>query len=235
MNVADFIAKVRNDTHTSEYQLTDNQILDFINEVRNDVANDIITRINEDFFRDVLTIQWSTQIDVNEYSLKKCEYNVAWVKKVNSVEIKRHEDTPFQLLDHRKNTSTNLTMDELNALPESAGFFDIKDNSVFIYPAPKESVASGIRMQAVVSLLDLTLAWTEADFFPWHSELREYLNVLVYWVDARVFRAKRYQQEAQEAEVQYNNKRREMLIELSDRYNEPLQTSLPAMRESFMY
>lgn len=235
MNVADFIEKVRNDTHTSEYQVTDTQILDFINEVRNDVVNDIITRINEDFFRDVLTIQWSTQTDVNEYSLRECTSTKAWVKKINSVEIKWHEDSPFQLLDHRKNTSTNLTMDELNALPESAGFFDIKDNSIFIYPAPKEQVLNWIRMQAVVSLLDLTLAWTEADFFPWHSELREYLNVLVYWVDARVFRAKRYQSEAQEAEVQYNNRRREMLIELSDRYNEPLQTSLPAMRESFMY
>lgn len=235
MNVADFIEKVRNDTHTSEYQVTDTQILDFINEVRNDVVNDIITRINEDFFRDVLTIQWSTQTDVNEYSLRECTSTKAWVKKINSVEIKWHEDSPFQLLDHRKNTSTNLTMDELNALPESAGFFDIKDNSIFIYPAPKEQVLNWIRMQAVVSLLDLTLVWTEADFFPWHSELREYLNVLVYWVDARVFRAKRYQSEAQEAEVQYNNRRREMLIELSDRYNEPLQTSLPAMRESFMY
>lgn len=235
MNVADFIEKVRNDTHTSEYQVTDTKILDFINEVRNDVVNDIITRINEDFFRDVLTIQWSTQTDVNEYSLRECTSTKAWVKKINSVEIKWHEDSPFQLLDHRKNTSTNLTMDELNALPESAGFFDIKDNSIFIYPAPKEQVLNWIRMQAVVSLLDLTLAWTEADFFPWHSELREYLNVLVYWVDARVFRAKRYQSEAQEAEVQYNNRRREMLIELSDRYNEPLQTSLPAMRESFMY
>lgn len=235
MNVADFIEKVRNDTHTSEYQVTDTQILDFINEVRNDVVNDIITRINEDFFRDVLTIQWSTQTDVNEYSLRECTSTKAWVKKINSVEIKWHEDSPFQLLDHRKNTSTNLTMDELNALPESAGFFDIKDNSIFIYPAPKEQVLNWIRMQAVVSLLDLTLVWTEADFFPWHSELREYLNVLVYWVDARVFRAKRYQSEAQEAELQYNNKRREMLIELSDRYNEPLQTSLPAMRESLMY
>lgn len=235
MNVADFIARVRQDTHTSEYQVTDSRILEFINEIRNDVANDIITRINEDFFRDVLTIQWSTQIDVNEYSLKKCEYNVAWVKKVNSVEIKWHKDSPFQLLDHRKNTSTNLTMEELNNLPESAWFFDIKDNSVFIYPAPKEKVDAGIRMQAVVSLLDLTLAWTEADFFPWHSELREYINVLIYGVDAKVFRAKRYQNEAQEAEVEYNNARREMLIELSDRYNEPLQTSLPAMRESLMY
>lgn len=235
MNVAEFIEKVRNDTHTSEYQVTDSQILDFINEVRNDVANDIITRINEDFFRDVFTIQWSTQVDVNEYSLKKCEYNVAWVKKINSVEVKWHNDTPFQLLDHRKNTSANLTMDELNNIPENMWFFDIKDNSIFIYPAPKESVASGIRMQAIISLLDLSLASTEADFFPWHSELREYLNVLVYGVDARVFRAKRYQSEAQEAEVKYNNERREMLIELSDRYNEPLQSRLPAMRETFMY
>ena len=57
MNVADFIQKVRNDTHTSEYQMSDTQILDFINEIRNDIANDIITRINEDFFRDVLTLQ----------------------------------------------------------------------------------------------------------------------------------------------------------------------------------
>lgn len=235
MNVADFIARVRQDTHTSEYQVTDSRILEFINEVRNDVANDIITRINEDFFRDVFTIQGSTQVGVNEYSLKKCEWAVAWVKKVNSVEIQWHEDMPFQLLDHRKNTSTNLTMDELNEIPENMGFFDIKDNSIFIYPAPKESILNGIRMQAVVSLLDLTLAWTEADFFPWHSELREYINVLIYWVDAKVFRAKRYQTEAQEAEVEYNNARREMLIELSDRYNEPLQTSLPAMRESLMY
>lgn len=235
MNVADFIEKVRNDTHTSEYQLTDSQILDFINEVRNDVVNDIITRVNEDFFRDVLTIQWSTQIDVNEYSLKECTGTTAWVKKINSVEVKWHADSPFQLLDHRKNTGTNLTMDELNSIPESAGFFDIQDNSIFIYPAPKEQISNWIRMQAVVSLLDLTLVGEEVDFFPWHSELREYINVLVYWVDARVFRAKRYQNEAQEAEVQYNNKRREMLIELSDRYNEPLQTSLPAMRESLMY
>lgn len=235
MNVAEFIEKVRNDTHTSEYQVTDSQILDFINEIRNDVANDIITRINEDFFRDVLTIEWSTQVDVNEYSLKKCDYNVAWVKKINSVEVKWHNDTPFQLLDHRKNTSTHLTTDDLNNIPETAGFFDIQDNSIFVYPAPKESVPNGIRMQAIVSLLDLSLASTEADFFPWHSELREYLNVLVYGVDARVFRAKRYQSEAQEAEVKYNNERREMLIELSDRYNEPLQSRLPAMRETFMY
>ena len=235
MNVAEFIAKVRTDTHTSEYQLTDTQILDFINEVRNDVANDIITRINEDFFRDVLTIQGSTQIDVNEYSLQKCGYNVAWVKKINSVEVKWHNDSPFQILDHRKGSSTHLTMDELNNIPESAWFFDINDNSIFIYPAPKEQVSNWIRMQAVVSLLDLTLDWTEADFFPWHGELREYINVLIYWVDSRVFRAKRYQNEAQEAEVQYNNKRREMLIELSDRYNEPLQTTLPPLRESLMY
>ena len=235
MDVAGLIKQVRNDTHTSEYQVSDNDILNYINEIRNDLVNEIMTRVNEDFFRDVLTIQWSTQIDVNEYSLKKCEYNVAWVKKINSVEIKWHDDTPFQLLDHRKNTSTNMTLEELNNLPESAGFFDIKDNSIFVYPAPKEAIAGGIRMQAVVSLVDLTLAWLEVDFFPWHTELREYIPVIQYWVNARVFRRKRYQQEAQEADVKYNSEKGKMLVELSDRYNEPLQTSLPWIRDVFMY
>lgn len=128
-----------------------------------------------------------------------------------------------------------MTLEELNNLPESAGFFDIKDNSIFVYPAPKEAIAGGIRMQAVVSLVDLTLAWLEVDFFPWHTELREYIPVIQYWVNARVFRRKRYQQEAQEADVKYNSEKGKMLVELSDRYNEPLQTSLPWIRDVFMY
>lgn len=235
MDVLGFIDKVRKDTHTSEYQVSDNDILDYINEIRNDVVNEIIARVNEDFFWDVLTLEWSTQDWINEYSLKKCSAGEFWVKKINSVEVKWHNNTPFQLLDHRKNTSTNMTLDELNNIPESAGFFDVNDNSIFIYPAPKEQVEWGIRMQAVVSLLDLTLESLERDFFPWHTELREYIPVLQYWVNARVFRRKRYQTEAQESDVKYNSEKAKMIIELSDRYNEPLQTSLPWIRDVFMY
>jgi len=235
MDVVGFIKQVRDDTHTSEYQVSDSQILGYLNEIRNDVANDIIARVNEDFFRDVLTIEWSTQEWINEYSLEKCTSTNFGVKKVNSVEIKWHNDMPFCLLDHRKNTSTHLTMDELNNLPESEWFFDINDSSIFIYPAPTEQVEWGIKMQAIVSLLDLTLESEEKDFFPWHSELREYIPVLQYGVNARVFRRKRYQTEAQEADVKYNAEREKMLSQLTDRYNEPLETSLPWIRESFMY
>ncbi len=242
--ILDYIGKIRKQTHTSEAQISNEDILYHMNQTRNNLANDIIAKVNEDFFYDVYTSD--TTAGANEYTLKACTPTAEGVKKIISLEVKRREDEKdgegnviktykHSLLKKMKNTSLGLTLEELNAIPNTSAFFDIKDSSIFIYPAPKESVEGGIIMQAIKSIKDLTIDDLVKHIFPGHSDLRDYYELVRIGAKIEVLRDKRMLDRAQEAQAYFNDKRKEMLVEVSNRYNEPMTGQPNSRRGYFMY
>lgn len=174
--IKDYLERARKETNTSIYQVSDVELLDFLNRRRNEIVNELISKVNEDFFFEIFTTDLVA--GQNEYSLQKCLTDQEGMKKIISLEIKSEDGRPYMLIPKRGMNSLGLPLDELNTMSENQSFFDIKDSSIFLYPAPKESVQNGIRGQAITSVRDLKLTDDEEAIFPGHSDLRDFYELI---------------------------------------------------------
>ena len=52
MEIKDYLLRARKETNTSEHQISDIELLSYLNRRRNELANEIIRLVNEDFFYD---------------------------------------------------------------------------------------------------------------------------------------------------------------------------------------
>ena len=119
------------------------------------------------------------------------------------------EDDQYTLLKSSNNTEYGVWLEYLwDNLAKDNWIYDIKDSAIFIYPTPTQSVTDGIKIQAIISLIDL--AWTEdeTDIFPWHSELRDWHYMIAKGMERLIYKEKqeidKSQIAKQEFEVELN-------------------------------
>lgn len=225
--IKDYLERARKETNTSIYQVSDVELLDFLNRRRNEIVNELITKVNEDFFFEIFTTDLVA--GQNEYSLQKCLPDQEGMKKIISLEIKSEDDRPYTLIPKRGMNSLGLSLDELNAMSENQSFFDIKDSSIFLYPAPKESVPNGIRGQAITSVRDLQLTDNEEAIFPGHSDLRDFYELIYIGAKIDCRDLKQDFDKKSLAMNDYEIIKRKMLSYLSDRYNSPAEFQAPTL------
>jgi hypothetical protein len=107
--------------------------------VYKEIQNALIRKVNENYFYDILITD--TLIGQNEYTLRTADNDDIGMKKIISANIKwKNTDTYYSKLAQSSTTLSTQAIDEQKISPDQEPFIQIKDGSVFIFPAPTESV-----------------------------------------------------------------------------------------------
>lgn len=93
----------------------------------------------------------------NEYVLEEQSGTNIGINKILSVGAKYlTTDTEYRKISGFGTGSLGTTEEYLKAnQPAGTPFYTVKDNSVFIYPYPTETVEDGLRVHASINLMDL--------------------------------------------------------------------------------
>lgn len=207
-------------------QFPSDWLLKYANIVYKEMQNALIRKVNENYFYDILTadlVTWQS-----EYNLKNTSWTVVGIKKLITTNVKRN--TTDKYFTKLPNSSTNLSsqsIDEQAASPDQWSFVEIKDGSLWLYPAPKNDVIWGLKVEAIVSLLDLEVDSTESEIFPYNSELRDYHKVLALGIVPYIYGKLKQANEKANAKQEYIAELNIMIDELSDRFNNDLEWTLP--------
>lgn len=118
--------------------------------IRNDV--------NEDYFYDYFTTDFVAS--QNEYVLEEQSWTAIGINKILSVWAKYTSSaTTFSPVTAYWTGSLFDTEEYLQANQSGASpFYTVKDNSLFIYPYPLETVSNWLRVHASINLIDL-VSW----------------------------------------------------------------------------
>jgi hypothetical protein len=104
-------------------------------------------------------------------------------------------------------------------------FFTVADKSLFIYPTPTTTVASGLLMYWISDPINL-IAWDA------ESAIKipvDYHHLIVLGNEYRIYKARRMTNEKNDALVEYQNACNKMVTELSDRIIRPLESEQPCL------
>lgn len=210
-------------------QFPDATLLKYAQKGYKKMQNLIIRKVNENYFYDILKA--NTVANQNEYVLKTMSGTVIWLKKVLTANIKRDwTQTYFEKLGRSMTDLNNDSIDE-QAITVDYNFAQIKDGSLFVFPAPTVAVTDWLMIEAIVSLVDLTATDTEALIFPNNTELRDYHEIIAMSIVPYIFGKLKQTNEKVEALNEYKMALDEMIDELNDRFNSDLQADLPNGKE----
>lgn len=227
MDVNSIITLSRTLTHTDINQISDTQALEYLNIIYKKMSSAIIMKIDEDYFWDEFIT--STVANQSEYVLPIASSTTPWFKKILRVELKyRATDSVRKLVSSDTIANYSQTVDQLvSSANQNNAFYDLKDGSIFVYPEPTETVASGLVIGVVTTLADLVSGWSETTIFPDNSELRDYHDILAIWMKQFIFSQQGLTNEKNDAINEFNNGLNELLDTLKDRYFNPVVTQLP--------
>lgn len=223
MDVSAIYTLARTLTYTDSTQMPDATLAIFANIVYHDLENCIVSQVNEDFFYQ----EWlaDTVIDQREYTFPVKSGTTAWMKKLLGVSVKyKSTDTEYQKLRESKlaNNSDDLAYYQ-DGQPSTDPFFIIGDNSVFIYPDPEEVVTGGIKLYWVCNLGDIATSGTEVSVkIPIEHHEKIAIGMMQY-----IYQARGLLNEAISALNLYNQKKIDIVNDLSDRNKSPVTSLLP--------
>ena len=221
MSITTTLVDFRTDISCDTLQLPDAVGLRYYNDSRDKVI-DRITQEKEDYFYSYVYL--NTTIWQNEYTLPK-RWDLAWdwitildwVQKIKWVSWKiKSTDTEYTKL--RPTTIENLDYDIESYNETQNPFYLVQDNSIFIYPAPKEETE--LKIYAIMYPKKLTLS--DNDTLP------DYITeVILCGVRQRYLESQTRVQEAQIAKADFERERNRVAIVLSWRIQEPVQRTTP--------
>ena len=234
MTVSQIISFLRTQTNVSVWQLSDAELLSYINIAYHDLENAIQRYVKEDFFwnrytTDVVANQW-------EYMLKNPDWTTIGMKKLKRVEIKYWANDSFRTVV-KADTLNNYNNSEdwlANYVNKSTPIYTLSDNSVFLFPTPWENVTDWLVLYTINSLIDLTTSWTEADIFPWYWTLRDFHHTIAEWARQYVFKAKGQLNEKNDAKNEYEMEKQKMISILNGRIEVPVEWTLPSVRQFYI-
>lgn len=217
MTIQSTLVDFRTDNACDTLQLPDATWLRYYNDSRDKVI-DRITQEKEDYFYSYVYL--NTTIWQNEYTLPKrwdlawdWETILDWVQKIKWVSWKmKSTDTEYTVL--KPTTSENLEKDIESYDETTEPFYLIQDNSIFIYPAPKEETE--LKIYAI--MYPKKLALSDEDTLP-----DNIIEAIMYWVRQRYLESQWRIQEAQVAKVDFINEKDRIAVALSWRIQEPIQ------------
>lgn len=220
MNVSTIISIIRNQTGISSQNISDTQILDFINMSYQDLVNSI-ANINENYFFE--TYLTDTIGGENNY-LFPLKNDLQALKKIVSISVKYHENDEFYT-KVRENNFGNLPNDvsfyEQNQSVLDP-FFVIADNGFFLYPLPQNTVSDWVKIEWILNLDDLSMESSLDIKIP-----KEYHYLIVIWAKVYVFNALWKIAEKNDALQDYELQKSNMLQNFSDRNISPVQGRMP--------
>lgn len=221
MTITQTLADFRIDNWCDIYQFPNETGLRYYNDNRDELIDAIIEE-KEDYFYNYYTS--NTVIWQNEYTLAK-RWDIAedwvtildWVAKVKAVSWKINStDTEFTLL--RAVNLNNLEKDIESYDETSTPFFCLMDNSIFIYPAPKE--VTEFKIYGI--MYPKKLALTDTDTLP-----DQHTKTILLWVAERYFTSQKLTNEAILARNKFEEAKLRVCKALSWRITWPVQRTTP--------
>lgn len=215
---------------SSNPSFTDSALLKYANIARHEIENSIVTRVDEDFF--YRTFKVNTTANEYEYNFQTSTSTQIGMKKILSAGIRYATDTIYyQPIYPCPTKDFNKYIDELKATQStSQAFFTLKNSSLFVYPAPTESVTNWLTVEAIVTLPDLTTTSTEADIFP-NSELRDYHYIIALGIVPYIHKILKQWTDVNIANSEYAKAMEKMLREVGERYNNTTDGIAPSGKE----
>jgi len=211
MTIQEIITRARSLCYTNTVQYSDTQAIEDFNIIYRNMCNSITQEVNEDFFWDIFktdTVVWQS-----EYSLPTTVFKISEVSIKESGEYKKAINTSLNSLP---NDTDYYKINQSTTSP----IYEIKDESIFIYPSPIEEITDWIKMRAIITPPLLPLWWTI--LIP-----DEYHYIIAQWMQGFIYKRRGKINEKNDAMIEYNWLKEEMLFTLSDRKNTPTNNSLP--------
>ena len=212
-------------THTNTLNYDDVQAMEDVNLVYQELVDSIENEVDEYFFWDL----WLTDtiVDQSEYVVEKLGIapDDLDIRKINKFLIKYSSNDTFYTLARFLNPQS-LTRDtewyKVNQ-PASDPFWYIQDNSIFIYPAPSNVVASWIKLECIHAPADLTISSTQDDI-----EIPKLLHkVIATWIKHFIYQSQGKLNEQQVAIQDFENEKEKMVSFLKERYDEAVESVMP--------
>jgi len=223
MTVPEIITFVRKQTWASSTNVTDAQILSYLNIAYHKMENIIVDLVDEDYFWDTHitdTVAWQ-----NEYVLRNSTRLQQWVKKISRIEIKKTtEDAEYTNVLQWTLADQNIAEWSI-----STNFYEYRDWSIFVYPKPTESITDWLKIYIIADLIDLVVDGTEDKIFPRQSSLRQYHYII--WLGAIPFverqRDIKDKNNYTTSMQIFNAEVQDMVVQLNSKNNEPAIWILP--------
>lgn len=218
MNVQWIINKARRLWYIDDNQYDNTVWLEDLNEIYQDIITTITQKVNEDYFYDIFTadlVSWQ-----NEYSLQSPTSITSWMNKIKEVYIKYWTDFKKARQIEESTMETTPEWYEVNQSPEYP-LFRIADNSLFIYPKPKEIG----QLKVSITIIPVDLLLTD-----WEEKIklqRQYHKVLVQGLLPYIYQQRWMINEKNDAIANYERQKEDLVRKMSDRDMSPLETSLP--------
>lgn len=225
MDITDIFDMGRELAYVTSSRYTNADLLKYANKRYQIIQNAIVNKVNENYFYDIFSA--NTVADQSEYTLKNSTSLLSGIKKMISVSIKNKSTDEYTKISE---WNSNLSIDSIDQLASDGNyeqFYQIRDGSIFIYPAPTESVSNGLKIEALISLPDLTVTSVSTAIFPKNTELREYHYIIAQGLRADIFALQGLFDKKDVAEAEFNDSLNLMIYNLNGRNNSDLESSLP--------
>jgi len=217
MSVLNIINKARRLTYTDISQYTNTEWLEDLNEVYADLVTDIIQDVNEDYFYDEFTtdlVQWQyeyqfqapTATTTGMNKVKELFVNYwAWYKEASQV-VNLQFPADYLAVNQDKEHP----------------IFTIKDNSVFLYPTPTQSINEWLKANVTIIPRDLLLTDTDTDI----KIQRQYHKLLFFGLLPYVYQQIWMLNEKNDSLQTYERLKLDLINKLTDRNLSPLEVPM---------
>lgn len=217
MTLQDLFVEAYEDTNTSTTNYPYSKALVKFNEIYSELYRMIVTT-QEDYF----WTYWNTDLQewAREYKVEREETSytdsqwntvyVPWIAKVKKVVIWTDEDT-------------SLEIPELSDLEESYWLkgWTLKDNHIFLNWTPEKTIEWWLEIQGIQAINNIEWNLSEIDIkdavFPWHSDLKDFYKVIMFWLKAELRDHKQDFDKADRARQRYEEEKEKMKRYISQR------------------
>jgi len=217
MTLQDLFVEAYEDTNTSTTNYPYSKALVKFNEIYSELYRMIVTT-QEDYF----WTYWNTDLQewAREYKVEREETSytdsqwntvyVPWIAKVKKVVIWTDEDT-------------SLEIPELSDLEESYWLkgWTLKDNHIFLNWTPEKTIEWWLEIQGIQAINNISWNLSEIDIkdavFPWHSDLKDFYKVIMFWLKAELWENKQDFDKADRARQRYEEEKEKMKRYISQR------------------
>lgn len=220
MTTQEIVNRARRLWGVSSWQYSDANAIEDLNVIYHDLENDIVTKIREDYFWDFFitdTVVWQSEYTLPQWiwewwtELEKWDWVFVdywdWFVKARRLSQNWLEKDDSYYKDYQSTTDP---------------FYYIKDESLFVFPSPKEAVTWWLKMEWIKWLSDLTISSTEADVFNWKIPVK-FHPVIALWMLEYIYQSRWMINEASNSMNIYALKKSEIIRQLQDRDYMPVE------------
>ena len=212
MTIQNLLEEAYEDTNTSVANYPYTKGLNKLNQVYSEMYRSIVTA-QEDYFWTYWTTnlqewareykverEWTTLLDENENPVlddQGNEIKVPWIEKVKKVVIRTNVGWTDEV---------SYELPELSDLEESywLKWWTLKDNHIFLNWTPDKDVENWLEIQGIQNINPIELTDNIEDaIFPWHSDLKQFYDVLKDWVRKELWEHKQDFEKSDRAKARY--------------------------------